>query len=132
MSKIISIKEQGFRANASGYSSSYVGYVVALDDGAVYQMGIQDGQSCCENYGYLTSQDDFTDFIGADLLSVAMVDDQLKHYDVSSVYDGAAMFVNVDTSVGLLQFVAYNEHNGYYSHNAVLVQNSIVTYSEYL
>jgi hypothetical protein len=30
------------------------------------------------------------------------------------------MFVNIDTSRGRLQFVAYNAHNGYYSHEATV------------
>lgn len=31
------------------------------------------------------------------------------------------MFINVETTNGLLQFVAYNEHNGYYGHEVKLV-----------
>jgi hypothetical protein len=34
---------------------------------------------------------------------------------------GSAMFINVETTKGLLQFVAYNEHNGYYGHEVKLV-----------
>lgn len=34
---------------------------------------------------------------------------------------GSAMFINVETTNGLLQFVAYNEHNGYYGHEVKLV-----------
>lgn len=34
---------------------------------------------------------------------------------------GSAMFINVETTKGLLQFVAYNEHNGYYGHDVLLV-----------
>lgn len=33
----------------------------------------------------------------------------------------SAMFINVETTKGLLQFVAYNEHNGYYVHEVKLV-----------
>ncbi len=35
------------------------------------------------------------------------------------------MFVNLETNVGLLQFVAYNSHNGYYGHDAVLVSKQL-------
>ena len=38
---------------------------------------------------------------------------------------GGAMFVNLETSEGLLQFVAYNAHNGYYGHEAVLVSKQL-------
>ena len=31
------------------------------------------------------------------------------------------MFVNINTSNGALQFAAYNEHNGYYGHEAVVI-----------
>ena len=34
---------------------------------------------------------------------------------------GSAMFINVETTKGLLQFAAYNEHNGYYGHGVKLV-----------
>ena len=34
---------------------------------------------------------------------------------------GSAMFINVETTRGLLQFAAYNEHNGYYGHEVKLV-----------
>jgi hypothetical protein len=33
--------------------------------------------------------------------------------------------VNIDTDRGQLQFVAYNEHNGYYGHNAVVVSKQL-------
>ena len=37
------------------------------------------------------------------------------------------MFVNINTSNGLLQFAAYNNHNGYYGHNAYfLIDNNII------
>lgn len=127
MRKIISIKEEDF-----GKGGRYSGYVITLADGGAVKMGICNSQSCCEQWGYLTSQDDLSEFIGADLRSVSVVDAELQHYDVPEVYSGSTMFINVDTSAGLLQFVAYNEHNGYYSHEAVLIENDITTESEYL
>lgn len=38
---------------------------------------------------------------------------------------GGAMFVNLETSEGLLQFAAYNSHNGYYGHEAVLISKQL-------
>lgn len=131
MSTITSINETTFKG-ANSVWGSYEGYSITLADGSIIQMGIASGQCCCENYGYLTSQDGLTDFIGAEFISVAVTDAELKHYDVESVYDGSAMFINVETSRGCLQFVAYNEHNGYYSHDAVLVENGTTTHSESL
>jgi tRNA(Ile2) C34 agmatinyltransferase TiaS len=36
----------------------------------------------------------------------------------SADFEGGVMFVNIETNEGTLQFVAYNEHNGYYGHIA--------------
>ncbi len=126
---IKSVTETTFK---TGQYSTYEGYVVVLSDDSEIKMGIRSGQSCCEDYGYLTSQEDFEDFIGAEFHSVSVTDAALCHYDVPSVYDGNAMFITLDTSEGTLQFVAYNEHNGYYSHEAVLIENGTLTAQEYL
>lgn len=127
MSKIISITETSF-----GTGDKYDGFVILLDDDSTVRMGIENGQCCCENWGYLMSEDSTSAFIGAKLLHTSVTDAELKHYDVESVYDGSAMFINIDTSAGRLQFVAYNEHNGYYSHDAVLIENGTVTHKAYL
>jgi hypothetical protein len=36
-----------------------------------------------------------------------------------------AMFVNVETDRGTLQFVLYNSHNGYYGHKARVVSEQL-------
>ncbi|MEL3959481.1 hypothetical protein NST17_20225 [Caldifermentibacillus hisashii] len=41
------------------------------------------------------------------------------------------MFVDIITSNGTLQFVAYNEHNGYYGHEAKVISTQI-EHSEFL
>lgn len=128
MSKIKSITETTFpRGNYSGYD----GFVVALDDGNDINLGISNGQSCCENWGYFLTNDQPQDFIGAEVLEVKVVDACLNVEKVPKLYEGGAMFVNVETDRGTLQFTAYNAHNGYYSHEAVFVHNG-VTNSEYL
>ena len=38
---------------------------------------------------------------------------------------GDCMFVNVNTTEGLIQFTAYNCHNGYYGHDAVLISKQL-------
>ena len=122
MAKITSITEATFKEPAnSSWPSTYEGLVVTLDNGTDAKVGIEDGQSCCENWGHITSEDNFEDFIGAELISVAGVDSKLDHVEVPDIYEGDIMFVNFNTSAGVLQFVAYNEHNGYYSHEAVLI-----------
>lgn len=92
---------------------------------------IDSAQSCCESFGYISSLDDFDDFIGAEIIDVALTNDALEttkleleniRVDLDSCY-----FVNVNTSKGLLQFTLYNQHNGYYAHNVkVIVGNEYI------
>jgi len=123
MEKILSIQETTF--GTGGYST-YEGYLVTTDKQAI-KLGISDGQSCCENSGYFISEDNLQDFIGSNLLSISIADALLKSgdFDVNDMYEGGVMFVNINTSNGLLQFVAYNQHNGYYGHEAVVVSEQL-------
>lgn len=108
------------------------GYVITLEDDSLVQMGIRNHQNCCEDWGYLISEDDLSEFIGAEFLSVEVTDTKLAHVEMRNIYEGSCMFVNINTSKGLLQFVAYNEHNGYYGHEAVVVVNGTTQHSETL
>ena len=46
--------------------------------------------------------------------------------DTSEKYfEGGVMFVNIETDRGVLQFVAYNQHNGYYSHEAKVISKQL-------
>lgn len=103
------------------------GYAVALSTGNALMLHIDMAQDCCEQPGFFMSEDDTSEFIGARLLSAEVVDTALKVYNVSGAYHnataadregGGVMFVNLNTSRGVLQFVAYNDHNGYYGHQA--------------
>lgn len=116
MSTILNIEESDFRVGRYHYS----GFIITTNGGDI-QLGIDNSQQCCENWGYLMSQDDFSDYIGATVLSVAGTDDKLAHVEVPKLYEGSITYVNIETSAGLLQFVAYNDHNGYYSHEAVAI-----------
>jgi len=129
MAKIVVIEETTW---TEGGWSGYDGYRIICDDGKDIKMGISNGQSCCENWGYLTSEDDLQHYVGAELISVDVVDQALNVETCPDVYEGGVTFINVLTSKGLFQFVAYNEHNGYYSHDCVLIENSVKTYEEYL
>lgn len=87
------------------------------------KLGISDYQCCCENYGYFMSEDNLNEFINSELIKIEIADTLLKEnteFDVNSMYEGDVMFVNIHTNNGLLQFVAYNEHNGYYGHTAII------------
>ena len=82
-------------------------------------------QQCCENSGFFMSSDNLKEYIGAKLIEVKVTDKllntkKLEELDLKEdpMEELHLMFVNIETSVGVLQFTAYNEHNGYYGHKA--------------
>ncbi|MCB5366966.1 MULTISPECIES: DUF7448 domain-containing protein [Bacillati] len=109
---------------------SYDGYEIVTDKQRV-KLLISNEQECCESWGYFMSEDDFEDFIGADLIGITITDSALntrkfnEEIDEYSVEEGDTMFVNIETSNGLLQFTAYNAHNGYYSHEAYIISEQL-------
>lgn len=129
LGKIISIKsDETFWLLGLGHLEG----VSVVTDKHKFFVGIELGQRCCENYGYLTSEDIPTEYIGANLLSVEVVDEDLKTFDIEDSTNMNAMFVNFTTSVGTYQVVVYNEHNGYYGHEVVVVKNGVVEHEETL
>lgn len=95
--------------------NTYDGYCIETDSRQLYFV-INNGQDCCENWGYLSSEDDFGSFIGSELKNVYVTDSELGTIVSNMKEDldaGSAMFINVETTNGLLQFVAYNEQLGY-------------------
>lgn len=117
---ILSIEEATFQHEKSHYD----GYIIVTDNQTI-KMGISNGQQCCENWGYLITNDMIQEFIGSNLLSVTVVDDLLMPVNIDALNEGSVMFINIETDNGTLQFVAYNEHNGYYSHNAVFISRDL-------
>jgi len=124
MEKILRIeKDVTFKIGESCWGG-YDGFEVVTDDQTI-RVGITNEQSCCENWGYFMTNDDPSEFIGANLISVDIVDTCLVKDKAPALYEGDAMFVNFETSAGTLQFVAYNAHNGYYGHEAVVVSKQL-------
>lgn len=126
MEKILRIEETTFKKKQNDWQS-FVGYQVITNKQTI-KVGISDGQCCCEDYGYLITNDNTEDFIGANLLGVSIVDTALnnkKLEPIEHLEEGGAMFVNFETSNGVLQLVAYNAHNGYYGHDAVLISKQL-------
>ena len=84
----------------------------------VMKMLIDDESSCCESWDILASEKDFSEYIGAEIQEVVQVDEQLMPYaDMQdSIDEGGSVMVNIVTNKGTIQFVAYNNHNGYYGH----------------
>lgn len=123
--KIIEINE----FEEDGYS----GYEVKTNKQKIKLM-IQNHQDCCEDWGYFFSNDDFEDFIGANIINVTITDTALKTKrmdEIEYLEDGDVMFVNIETNKGVLQFTAYNSHNGYYGHEAKVICEQL-EHSEYL
>ena len=131
MEKILRIEETNFKVE--GGHSGYEGYQIITDFQTI-KTGINDSQCCCERFGCIITNDEIQDFIGSELKSLAIVDDALNNKKIEELEyldEGGAMFVNIETSVGLLQFVAYNSHNGYYGHEAVLISKQL-NHEQYL
>lgn len=65
---------------------------------------IDNGQCCCESWGYFVSEDDINDYIGKDLIDVALTDKALnnKKLKESGYYDdyGGIQFVDFKFSDG--------------------------------
>ncbi len=122
MNKILAINE----INDEQYFGMS-GYDVVTTEGTI-SMRIDNFQSCCEDWGYMMSEDNLEQFKQSDLLKVEVVnrdrvkqtfiDNMLKNdVPIDSLDEGGVMFINFETSKGLLQFVVYNAHNGYYGHD---------------
>lgn len=105
----------------------YEGFQIVTSQQTI-KIGINNEQNCCENFGCIITNDDTADFIGAKLLSISITDTALNNKQLTQLEcldSGGAMFVNIETTNGLLQFVAYNAHNGYYGHESVLVSKQL-------
>lgn len=134
MAKILKIEDCGFSIETKNTWHSldtYDGYVITTDVGDI-KVGVDNNSCCCENWGYLSSLDNPDDFVGAEVIAVKVVDEALKIYEDFSIYEGGVMFVNIETNKGVFQLVVYNEHNGYYSHDAVVIVNGEQIHSDYL
>lgn len=127
---IESIEE--YSQNMGRRNQTHEGYKVTTNKRTIKFLILAE-QDCCEAWGYFTSEDNLKEFIGAQLINVEVVDTamnvvELKLDDIDKEERGDnedrstnTMFVNFQTSVELLQFVAYNNHNGWYGHNAYFI-----------
>jgi len=112
------------------------GYEVVTNKQKIRLFIDNEGQ-CCENWGYFWCNDDPQEFVGAEVTDVCLVDGALEktllefHCEHHNSEETALMFVNIETDKGTLQFVAYNEHNGYYGHKAT-VESGQLHEEEYL
>ena len=130
MSVITSINEFTDRQGPSAWNKCD-GWEVVCDDQTV-TVAIGNTQDCCESWGYFNSDDDPSKFVGANLLRVERVAEDLAKNLVTTIPDmeygldeGGAIFVNVVTDRGTFQLAVYNAHNGYYGHEAVVISRDV-------
>jgi hypothetical protein len=132
MEKILRIEETSNSIGQRGWCGTE-GYAIITDKQTI-KLLIDSGQSCCEHYGYFMSEDKFDSFEGATLLDITITDTCLNTQKLNdehvgdgkgNLYAGGIMFVNIHTDKGVLQFVAYNEHNGYYGHTAYVISEQL-------
>jgi hypothetical protein len=120
------------------YASPEVGYgreagfqIVTSEQ--LITLAISDDPGCCESWGYFLTEDNTEKFIGAELRGVSITDTNRSNRrfvmataapeagddrPIESLDQGDVMFVDLETDRGILQFFAYNAHNGYYGHTA--------------
>lgn len=133
MSVITSISEFTDREGHAGSWMKYDGWEVVCDDHTV-TVAISNSQDCCENWGYFNSEDDPQKYLGAEMIRVERVTEDETQRLVTTIPDleygldaGGAVFVNVVTDRGTFQLAAYNAHNGYYGHEAVVISRDVKT-----
>jgi len=116
--------------------SSMDGYKVITDKTEILVL-IDNGQCCCEQWGYLCSEDEPTDYIGAELLKVELTDVALNKEKVEKTaqygFDGGGIqFVDFVTIKGVFQLAVYNAHNGYYGHGIAVAIGDMVLHEDTL
>ena len=116
--------------NAIYGSDTMDGYRVTTDTNKILVL-ISNGQSCCENWGYFSSESDMSQFVGAELLEVNLTDVALnkERVEESGYYDdqGGIQLVDFVTTNGVFQLAVYNAHNGYYGHGIVVaIDNEVI------
>ena len=129
--KIIEIEEvHGIKLSEKDWQS-YEGYRVQTDKTKVLVL-VSSGQDCCESFGTLSSFEDPKEFIGAEVISVDRVDTEYKKYAELEygVDQGDTIFINFETTKGTFQLAVYNQHNGYYGHDAKVLIGDTVTIDE--
>ena|SRR5260221_3933439 len=122
--------------NALSGNGSMDGYKVVTDQ-HTYLVLIDNETSCCESWGYLSSDDDLKHYVGAQLREVRLTDTALntERVEASGYYDGdegGIQFVDFVTDRGVLQLAVYNAHNGYYGHGIIVARDDDILLNETL
>lgn len=110
------------------YSGMFDGFKITTSENIWYIL-ISNAPQCCENFGYVSKPEDYKDFIGANVYSISStvrtIKDNIESIQLSSSSEYSnCLFITFYTDKGDLQFTAYNEHDGYYGHNVVIVKDT--------
>ena len=127
MERIIGIEERNFsHEDRFGEAWDYDGFVIWTDRQKIL-LGISSGIECCEQTGYFLTEDAASEFVGAMVLGVQTTDTSMKttDWEIPDLDGGDIMFVTILTDRGPLQFAAYNSHNGYYGHEALVISEQL-------
>lgn len=104
------------------------GYEVVTEKSTI-RILIDNEQSCCESWGYMSSDDELEYYYGATLNDVELTDTKLERMKIEDDYydEGGVQFVTFKTDKGDFQLAVYNGHNGYYGHGIlVAVDDKII------
>jgi len=116
------------KKNDYGRLEAFDGILITTNLQKIELLISAEGQ-CCEHFGYFISHDDVKEFIDSELIKIETVDKALNvekfNHEIEQYEFPNCMFVNITTNKGLLQFVAYNSHNGYYSHDALIISKGL-------
>jgi hypothetical protein len=99
------------------------------------ELKIENNPQCCERWGHICSEYCQSFYIGAELLEIVAVDEKcettvvkLKKAGINCVADNEefnAIFINIITNLGTLQFTLYNDHSGYYGHEVIVTSKQL-------
>lgn len=133
--KIISIEEISgkFAVHRNGVFEECDGYAVTTES-HTYSIIIENGQNCCENWGYFSAGGEFSDFIGKKLVKLRIQStesaESFRELDRMEIESSSAEFVDFIVDDGMvLQFTVYNEHNGYYGHDIYVLKDNEVLFA---
>lgn len=96
---------------------AWFGYEIVTNKQTIRVL-ISDFQNCCERYGVDMNTPDKKDIVGDTVISVGWAKNTCKDDDYLQTAT-----VNLETSSGLTELIAYNEHNGYYPHSVYVEWN---------
>lgn len=112
------------------------GYCIETNKNKYYFL-IENGQQCCENWGYIVLEDynSIQDCIGLELRNIKYTTDNANETKIIDKIGGwggdinDCMFIDIDcgdiSNLNTIHFAIYNSHNGYYSHKVVYYRTSL-------